>query len=106
MISSLVRWFRRGVVGTRSGRAAGSARRFAPRLEALEVRAVPSVVAYYQDYLARAKASEAVAPSREVRAVPSGVVQGVWSAAVLGTNVGGPSHVIPFGSKPGGVGDG
>ena len=105
MIRPLVRLFRRGVVGARSGRGAGSARRFAPRLEALEDRAVPSVVAYYQDYLARAKASEAVAPSQEVRAVPSGVVHGVSSAALLGATVGGPSHVIPFGSKPGGTGD-
>jgi hypothetical protein len=56
---------------------AGSGQRFTPRLEALEDRALPS-----------------------------GVVQGFASAALIGARVGDPSYVVPLGSKPGGVGDG
>src|SRR5262245_53857969 len=85
MISSLVQWFRRGAESERSGRGAGSARRFTPQLEALEDRAVPSA--------------------------PSG--WGSWDtaqSALLGDEVSGPSDVVLFrigtGSKPGGAGDG
>ena len=79
MIRSLLRWFGRRARSGRPGRGSGSARRFTPRLEALEGRAVPG-----------------------------GVAQGVSGAALLGAEGGGPSHVILFGigSKPGGVGDG
>jgi hypothetical protein len=77
MFSSLVRWFGHGS----SGRGAGPARRFTPRLEALEDRAVPG-------------------------GVPGGVVTGSLSAALLGAKFSGPSHVIPLGSTPAGVGHG
>jgi hypothetical protein len=74
MISSLVRWFGRGS----SGRGSGPARRFTPRLEALEDRAVPG-----------------------------GVVGSVVSnAAQFGARVSSPSHVILSGTKPAGAGYG
>jgi hypothetical protein len=76
MISSLVRWFERG-----AGSGAGSAQRFAPRLEALEDRAVPG-------------------------GARGGVDMRDLSAALLGPEVGGPSHVSLLDSKPGGAGDG
>src|SRR5262249_42086663 len=50
MIGSLARWFRRGAVGARSGRGAGSARRFTPQLEALEDRALPATTYLMLDY--------------------------------------------------------
>jgi hypothetical protein len=76
MISSLVRWLRRGAGSGRSGRGAGSARRFTPRLEALEERANPG-----------------------------GVIGSVSSVALLGANVGSPSHVILFGGNLAGIGE-
>ena len=58
-----------------SGRGTGSLRRCTPQLEVLEDRAVPG-----------------------------GVVTGGLSTALLGAKVGCPSHVIPLGSTPAGVG--
>ena len=58
-----------------SGRGTGSPRRCTPQLEVLEDRAVPG-----------------------------GVVTGGLSTALLGAKVGSPSHVIPLGSTPAGVG--
>jgi hypothetical protein len=118
MISSLVRWFRPGAVGARSGRGAGSARRFTPGLEALEDRAVPTGVVHGGSSAALLGGAR------------GGVDMCVSSAALLGAEVGGPSHVIitppsfphapslaaakdggpshviPLDSKPGGAGDG
>jgi hypothetical protein len=76
MISSLFRWFGRGAGSGRSGRGAGSARRFTPGLETLEERANPG-----------------------------GVIGSVSSAALLGANVGSPSHVILFGGNLAGIGE-
>jgi hypothetical protein len=42
----------------------------------------------------------------EDRAVPGGVVTGSLSATLLGAKVSGPSHVILLGSKPADVGHG
>ena len=75
MFTSLVRWFERGS----SGRGTGSLRRCTPQLEVLEDRAVPG-------------------------GVLGGVVTGGLSTALLGAKVGSPSHVIPLGSTPAGVG--
>ena len=75
MLSSVVRWCGRGS----SGRGTGSPRRCTPQLEVLEDRAVPG-------------------------GVLGGVVTGGLSTALLGAKVGSPSHVIPLGSTPAGVG--
>jgi hypothetical protein len=80
MFTGLVRWF-----GRREGRGAGPARRFVPRLEAVEDRALPSGA--------------------------GGVVGQVTAqSALLSAEVGGPSDVVLFrtgtGSKPGGTGEG
>jgi hypothetical protein len=87
MIGSLVRWFGGGAGRGGSGRGAGSTRRFTPRLEALEDRAVPG-------------------------GAPGGVLGDIVSLAPpLGAKVSGPSHVshshvISLGHQPAGVGHG
>jgi hypothetical protein len=78
MFDSLVRWFGRGAGSGRSGRGAGPARRFTPRLEALEGRAVPG-------------------------GVTGEVLHAVSSTALLGAKVSCPSHQISLDSKPAGV---
>src|SRR5262245_39502437 len=72
MVSSLVRWFVGGAGSGHSGRGPGSPRRFAPRLEALEDRAVPS-----------------------------GVNQDVSRAVLLGTRPGSDSALLGGGTRPG-----
>jgi hypothetical protein len=83
MVGSLIRWFGRAAATRRSRRGPGSARPLTPRLEALEVRAVPA--AFFG-----------------AGALGSATAQ----AALLGASVSGPAPVTPLGSKDGGASDG
>ena len=103
MIGPLVRWFGRAAP-RRSRRDAGPARRFTPRLEVLEGRALPAV---------HFGAGAPVGVTAQAAPLVADVGGGADVVTVLGTNGGGDglsggTEVTPFGVRIGttGTGDG
>jgi len=103
MIGPLVRWFGRAAP-RRSRRDAGQARRFTPRLEVLEGRALPAV---------HFGAGAPVGVTAQAAPLVADVGGGADVVTVLGTNGGGDglsggTEVTPFGVRIGttGTGDG
>src|SRR5205823_821013 len=99
-----IRWFGRAAATKRSRRGAGSARRFTPRLEVLEGRALPAV--FFGGVVGNVTAQAALVDAN---------VGGDHHVTVLGSRLGtngggdgGSTEVTPFGSRLGltGSGDG